>query len=792
MTDDTDRQAMTLLEVAMEMPSDARHDYIAAQPDGPVKTRALDLLRHAPAAEYLMTGGAASSRLPHPLPDRIGAYRITALIGEGGMGAVYRGERAEGDFEHQVAIKVVRPGALSEALTDRFRRERRTLARLQHPNIARLFDGGETAEGASYIVMELIDGRSLARWIDEARPDAAARARLFQGVCAAVGFAHQNLIVHRDLTPSNILVTGDGVPKLIDFGIARPTAEIPEPASARGSEAMSLTAGYAAPERYEGTAATTLGDIYSLGMILDLLFPAPRDADVEAIVRMATAALPADRYPSADALADDVAAWRASMPVAARRGGRAYVARRFLQRHRMAVAASVVATILLAATFTATVLANRRAQAARIQADLRFDQTRSLAKVMMFDAFDEVSRVPGATRARATLAKASLAYLDALGADRGAPFALRVETGQGYARLADAIGSGQSAGLGRLAEGSALLAKAERLLRAALAEQPDDPEARRAYASLLLEKASVALYNDNDVASARAGAARAGSLVAPIARQSVEGARIYAGALQVQGDSHGWVDDWQRARPLHLAAERFVAALPPALAGARPVMMARSANLRLLGEANHKLHDEPAARAAIDQAVAINETLLAADPLDPQALRKVASSNWYSAVVHRTAGEQGAAATAIARAVAAAKKLRDADPADAASAHLWLIVSEVQAQILMDLGRRAEAFAVNDVLMASYRRLVDMSGDAPGMRRSYSSALRSIGEVFYNGADYGRACTAWRESSALLDWLEAKGALTDTDRNNGRVRVRHLLKSACDGGAPRPGMGKTI
>src|SRR5215470_11517264 len=180
------------------------------------------------------------------------------------MGTVFLAERNDDEYHAQVAIKLVRPGMYTEFILARFRRERQTLARLQHPNIARLFDGGTTSKGVPYIVMEYIDGPSLTRYSKERNLGLPQRLRLFMGICAAVDHAHRNFVVHRDVKPGNILVGSDGVPKLLDFGVCKLLRDDTSRSDIRGP----LTPAYASPEQLSGGPITTLSDIYSLGVVL--------------------------------------------------------------------------------------------------------------------------------------------------------------------------------------------------------------------------------------------------------------------------------------------------------------------------------------------------------------------------------------------------------------------------------------------------------------------------------------------------------------------------------------------
>ena len=196
-------------------------------------------------------------------------YQLIREIGRGGMGTVYLAERADGVYRKQVAIKIVHAEKNNSEILDRFRRERQILASLDHPNIARLLDGGSTEEGLSYFVMELVDGQPIHRWCDERKLNVGQRLELFRSVCAAVHYAHQRLVVHRDLKPGNILVTADGTVKLLDFGIAKlldaaDTGDLP----ATITMIRLMTPEYASPEQVKGEAITTLTDVYSLGVVL--------------------------------------------------------------------------------------------------------------------------------------------------------------------------------------------------------------------------------------------------------------------------------------------------------------------------------------------------------------------------------------------------------------------------------------------------------------------------------------------------------------------------------------------
>ncbi|WP_309644807.1 serine/threonine-protein kinase, partial [Phenylobacterium sp.] len=782
-----DARALALLDAALEQDSATREAWVRAQcgEDTVLCDRTLSLLRVGSGVHLIQTGGAHEAVSDPVLPERVGAYKIVELIGQGGMGAVYRGERITGDFHHVAAIKLIRPGALSDPLIDRFQRERQTLASLSHSNIARLFDGGETPAGEPYIIMELVDGAPLGDWLARETPSSTVKIAMFLAICSAVGFAHQNLIVHRDITPSNILVSKNGTPKLIDFGISRPPSSETAGGDGPGAGGMTLTPGFAAPERYAGESATTLSDIYSLGVLLDRLVGEGADADLAAIIACARRTDPAARYPTVDALAADVAAWRDGRVVAARKGGRRYAVGKFVLRHRRSVAAGVTAVALLLGALAATLAANVRAEAARQEAEARFQQTRAIAKTLMFEAYDAVSKVPGATAARALLAETGQTYLLALAAMDDAPLDVQIETGAGFTRLAQVVGGGGDAQLGKLEDAGKLLARAEAILTPLYTANPENPQAMRAYAILLYEQTATALYNDNDPERARVKAARIREVLAPVKAQDVESARLIAGSWQGTGDSYAWTSTFDKARDNYLTADRFIEGLEPEIRDARPVQMVRSANLRLLGEAYHELKDAPAAKAVLERAVAVNRALLAANPDDPALIRKVAISLWYQAVVHRANDRDEAARTSIEESVALARALRQRSNGDATSLQLVALTGEVHAQVLGDLKRYPEAFALGDEVLAAHRAMVALAGEKPGARRSMVAAMQTLGGSHYNGGDYAGACALWREGLDIFLALDKRGELSAFDKDGGLVELKRLLTANCENGPPR-------
>lgn len=348
-------------------------------------------------------------------PREFGAWRVLRLIGSGGMGEVWLAERSDGEFEQRGAVKQL--AYPTPGLLQRFRQERQILAHLEHPNIARLIDGGVDAAGAPYLVMEFVEGVPITDFARDRALDMVACLRLFLRVCEAVQYAHQNLVVHRDLKPSNIFVTVDGAPKLLDFGIAK-VLDATDTAAATQTLARVLTPEYAAPEQFDGGAITTATDVYALGVVLYELLagvrprrlagldhvvvqqpaepPAPSTAldrgsglarrramrgDLDRIALTALAADPKRRYPSAEALAADLRCYLEGRPISARRASALYRLRKFSRRNRFGLAAAIA---VLAVSVVATAISLNQAQRALAQAARAEQQTARAEAVRAF------------------------------------------------------------------------------------------------------------------------------------------------------------------------------------------------------------------------------------------------------------------------------------------------------------------------------------------------------------------------------------------------------------------------
>jgi serine/threonine-protein kinase len=379
----------------------------------------------------------------HPRPEaRLGPYEVVRGLGRGGMGAVYLARRADQQYEKLVAVKVVQSGQETEEMLRRFRQERQILAGLDHPNIAKLLDGGATTQGLPYFVMDYVEGEPVDRYCARRGLGIEERLRLFQSVCAPVSHAHRNLVVHRDIKPANILVTAEGVPKLMDFGIAKLLAPHPSPEGAVEGTVFAFTPAYASPEQVRGEPVTTATDVYSLGVVLYELLTgrgpyrvgtrasvevlkaiceqeperpsaavardgAPTESappggertarrlrgDLDSIALKALRKEPGQRYASVDALREDIEHHLDGRPVAARRGTSSYRAAKFVRRHWIGVsAASLVLAAIVAGAGLATwgMIRARRAEAEAVRQAKKATAINEFLQETLFSAHPHV------------------------------------------------------------------------------------------------------------------------------------------------------------------------------------------------------------------------------------------------------------------------------------------------------------------------------------------------------------------------------------------------------------------
>jgi hypothetical protein len=385
-------------------------------------------------------------------------YRIIREIGRGGMGAVFLAERADDVYQKQVALKVIKRGMDTDSVLRHFHNERQILAGFDHPNIARLLDGGTTPSGLPYFVMEYVKGLPIDEHCNARTLSVAERLDLFREVCAAVSYAHRRLVIHRDIKRSNILVTAEGVPKLLDFGIAKILQHGDEPLGTITGIRL-MTPDYASPEQLRGLPVTTASDVYSLGVVLYGLLcgrspypvtgsspheiarviteteptkpstavakcdpsskirianPKLLRGDLDNIVLMALRKEPERRYQSVEQFSEDIRRHLEERPVLACKDTLGYRSAKFVGRNKIALAAAGLVLLSLIGGIIATSWQAHIATREKARAERRFQQVRNLAHSVLFDYYDAIRFLPGATKVRERLVKDALNYLDSL------------------------------------------------------------------------------------------------------------------------------------------------------------------------------------------------------------------------------------------------------------------------------------------------------------------------------------------------------------------------------------------
>ncbi|MBL8233826.1 MAG: serine/threonine protein kinase [Bryobacterales bacterium] len=490
------QRAGQVYESALDLPESDREAFIRSQclGDAQLEEQVLRLLEAA-SLEQAANQDALRQIAPPAADRRFGQYRVTGLLGQGGMGTVYKAERADGQFLRQAAVKVVTGTEATGELQVRFLTERQILAQLEHPHIARLLDGGMTEAGEPFLVMEYVDGEPIDQWCDARKLTIRERIELFLKVVRAVDFAHRQLIVHRDIKPPNVLVDQDGEPRLLDFG----TAKILGPEQL-GKTQQFLTPRYASPEQLRHQPASVSMDVYALGVLLyELLtgqwpFGDPHEAnlnfaramgqlratipssttseaaasmrgvsarqmrellrgDISYVLLRSLEADPKLRYASAREFADDLERYLGGYPVEARGKDAAYRFQRWISRNRWAAATAALVLISLGAGVFL------REQQRRVAAQ-RETELRALSRYQLFELQDQMAFYGVAMPLRRAAAQRSLDALDRIPVDGGSSAEFRAELAESYARLAEILGNPMKSSLGRASDAKRALQRA--------------------------------------------------------------------------------------------------------------------------------------------------------------------------------------------------------------------------------------------------------------------------------------------------------------------------------------------
>jgi serine/threonine protein kinase/tetratricopeptide (TPR) repeat protein len=527
------RKIKEVFNQAAEMAVPRRRDFVfeACADDSEMRREIEKMLDFADDAEDVLEKNAFEvfgSAKHAKIPENIGGYKILREIGRGGMGAVYEAVRESTDFRRRVALKVIKRGMDTDAVVARFRHEQKILASLEHPFIARFLDGGMTDEGLPFYAMEFVEGLPIDDYCAAKNLSIDEKLKLFREVCAAVQYAHQNLVVHRDLKPKNILVCADGTPKLLDFGIGKILTPETEDEAGTATQLGMMTPAYASPEQILGKRIGTASDIYSLGVILYELLtgqkpykinsrsqieiekavlefepqkpstvqnskfkiqnskfnpkskiqnPKSLKGDLDTIILKALRREVAERYVSVGQFSEDVRRYLEGVPILARPHTFSYRAAKFIRRNRVGVIAATLVFLALCAGIAVAVWQAYRAEQQRVLAEKRFSEVRGLANNVVFKYHDAIADLQGATAVREMLVRDALQYLDALAADAGQDHEFKTELALAYLKLGDVQGKAYAANIGDTAGALASYRKAAALLEEVVAAVPENVSA---------------------------------------------------------------------------------------------------------------------------------------------------------------------------------------------------------------------------------------------------------------------------------------------------------------------------
>ena len=784
----------------------ARH----AQPDtlfDDFPVRRTEVMRYLERADRILTEGELVSP----------RWAIEHILGRGGMGEVYKARDKQ--LGRPVAIKIMRAGIAQAELLARFDQEREILAALDHPNIARLFDAGSTADGRPYLVMEYVQGQPLDQYCRVLNLDLTARLRLFQKVCRVVQFSHQNLVVHRDLKPSNILVTGQGEIKLLDFGIAKllhPVVGWPMP-DVTQAEFRALTPDYASPEQVRGLPITTATDVYALGVILYLLLTgykpyslsgqAPHEmsriiceqeparpsavarqlaGDLDAILLHALQKDPSRRYSSVEQFDQDIQSYLDGRPIRARRQTLAYRFGRFVQRNKVASVAALVMLIITGSGVAGIAWEAQLARSERDRAERRFNDVRALANWMLFDLHDAMTKIPGSTATRALLVQRALEYLDRLERDATNDINLKSEVAAAYERIGYAQGHPSWGNVGDTEGALRSFRKALAIREAVAAAKTAGPEEQRAVAGIY-NNLGVTQQITGDLAGALQSLNKSLILLQALAADSKArfARRDIADAHHDLGRVLERSGNWPGAR----AHYREAMIQEEALARDFPADSEIQRNLSLTYKQNGvmlaKAGDLNGAFVLLYKALTIDEAFLAKDP-SPRSREYLSFAHSDLGLAFHRTGNLQAALKHYRNALALRLQLTADDPQDLRQRRFLALNYTGLAQVLISLGWLVQASEAYRHAIVILQPLSTLDPKNAVVRRDLAQAYSDLASVMPRQAEkehsldrkvrqLQNAATWYLRSRSEWDALRGAGTLFGMDADKA-AQVDYALK----------------
>ena len=724
----------------------------------------------------------------------IGHYRVIRQIGSGGMGAVYLAVRADDEYNKRVAIKLVQAGIDTQEMLNRFRHERQILAALDHPNIAKLLDGGTTAQGLPYFVMDYVEGTRIDEYSDKSKLSVRERLKLFRNVCSAVQYVHQNLVVHRDLKPSNILVTAEGVPKLLDFGIAKLMKPelFTNALDATRIEFRLMTPGYASPEQVRGEPVTTASDVYSLGVILYELLtslrpyqvktdspaeilravcdqepskpssaitrvqsPGAREknatpesraqmrgtvperlrrqlrGDLDTIVLKTLRKEPSRRYVSAEQLSEDLRRHLEGLPVTAHHDSWSYRSRKFVGRHKAGVTAAALILISLVGGVLATTWQARVARRERAKAEQQFNDVRRLTTSLLFEFHSAIQDLPGSTPARKLMVQRALEYLNKLAEQAHGDASLQRDLAEAYLKVGDVQGNPYIANLG------------------------DARGAEQSYNRALQISQTLTQGNPQDWA-ARDYLARS--------------YRALGEVLPVLGQPTQGLADLRRACD---SFEALTVAKPDEVEIREELASCYQSLGDLQGHSGRSnLDDRAAALVSYRKSLDLYQALLARQPSNNVARRGVAVLQIRTGDILVRDDLKGAMNDYRA-ALPVIQDLAASDPTNAEARRLLATAYQKVGSALEDLGELKQALKNYDSAATTRQELIGADPTNALASMNYVVSLRYLGDLLYKMNNRGGALSKYQQAVEILDRLAA--AEPDNVMVQGRDSVMRIF-----------------
>ncbi|WP_292933540.1 serine/threonine-protein kinase [Novosphingobium sp. PASSN1] len=761
-----ERRVLALMERLVAHPGNARFRARLLKNESAAVLARIAALERAGAATGSMPtelpGGFDAALLPPP--ERFGPFAFVQRIGAGGMGEVWEGLRDDGLFEQRVAIKLIQP-RLQVRAAEAFAAERRILARLEHPGIARLIDGGMTADGRPCLVMEYVDGAP----IDEAGEGGASeggaseggalaeRLRRFGDAARAVHYAHSRLVAHGDLKPSNILVDREGRVRLLDFGIARLLGDEADALLLSGA----VTSAFASPARLAGALPSVADDVFALGRLLARIAGPDLDAELAAIIAKACAAEEAVRYGGVPELLADLARREGHFPLAARtgRGGPdwRYRARLFVRRRWKALAAGGALALLAGAAGAGLLLAERQ----KIEAEARFDDARGTSRYLLYTLYDQLERQPGSLELRREVAQTAQHYLDRLAESTWAGPAVRIEAAEGLLRLAEVQGSPLGANLGQPERARANIDRVLGLLEAAGPAAP-----RMLVAQARLDSAWLAEMVEENTARAQRDLALSFNAAEP---GSAEGNRQRAAGFVLKAI----IDQWDKHyRPALADADRAEQALAGDASLPALILMARAAEAR--GDVIWYGGDTRGAVPAYRQAVTVLEDAVRRYAGSMHALRRLGHARWALASALADSGAVREGLREIERSSADLRRVVAFDAADDDARRHLHISENARGGILVQAGKVDEGLALLAATAAERKAIWQAHPGEARRMRDYAVEMKPLADLQAQTGRIAAACASYAEARRVFELMDKARRLTAQDRSD---QLDNILKT---------------